>query len=349
MRNHICSSPAKRCFLMTLAAVVMIQQSCNNEMPSGEKRSFIEVLQFWKKRAAQLDQHYEPPHPRQVHLAIDNSGSMLSTDKKRMALFSAMIFCDLLDERDNLTISTFPLDPSLSRKTNNGRSAIGSAYMKSWKESQKDLFTGSRAEAKKWIRSIEYGSPVTIFTEPIERGIQQVNADPEASKKAIVFFSDGSADRFDRFSLATAAGDSLQNAEHDEEVRHLKNAVIPVLADNAISFYGLILGENLRKDHFEMLSENTGGITEATADPAQLPAKFAKVFSEILQTRVDACRFNNNGHIQDTISKYIRDWMFLFTEPAGDIKLTIIKEGAHAARIEAVSYTHLTLPTIYSV
>lgn len=268
------------------------------------------------------------PKPRNVGLVLDISGSMNQTDSRRMMLYSAMLFTDLLEDNDRLTIITIP------DKTSVGTASQLESTIRTWITSPENMTTGvPKSDMKQWIKGLQYNANFTIFKEPLHKAIGAVSGgtDDSYSKRAIVFFSDGATDRHNPPPGSPQALNILAS-DHAAETEAIRSEVVPRLVKGRIGFYGVVLGQDTAANHFEIMAEATGGLVRKASNPEDLAANFTEVFSRILQTKVENLTLYTGRTVEQTINNYVKELLIIvptenankalrlklhMTEPAG--------------------------------
>ena len=247
------------------------------------------------------------PKPRNVALILDTSGSMIRTDPNRLTLYSAMLFTDLLEADDHLTVLSFP-----------GRDLIATQSqleqrIRSWVDGPHNIISGrSKHDTKQWIRGLQYNSNFTVFTEPMQRALAAVGQgdDEHFSKRGIVFFSDGETDRRN-IPRTNREAQLLLAADHAAEKETLRTQILPRLREKRIGFYGVVLGKDTLSDLFDMMAAQTDGLVRRALAPQDLATNFTQVFSNILQTEVEQMVLHANRPATQEINNYVKELIII--------------------------------------
>ncbi len=286
---------------------------------------FPMVLLFFscsKEKVESVRSHYQPP-PRKIALVLDNSGSMKKNDPRKITLFSALIFTDLLEDRDFLYLSSFPGKDVLPT-IRNGEKVVNPIVWR-WMPTERDrIRPQNKAEAKRWIKSIPYNSQTTIFVEPSLRMVRDLtNQDGSPySPKSLVFFSDGITDRGHNQSNQNSP---QAQAAHNKEKQNLMRLVAPKLKNHNIAFYGIALGANTVTDHFQALSKLSDGRTVRANTQDDLIDKFAEIFGNILETKVEKIEFPVDDAISFKVNKYVKELILLFPKVEGELNFRLVE------------------------
>ena len=243
------------------------------------------------------------PKPRNVALVLDTSGSMQANDANRMMLYSAMLFTDLLEANDSLSVITFPGGEDVK--------TVEQLQLKMprWAVSKENMISGrTKNEMKNFVKSIHYNSHFTIFKEPMQKAIASVSGgtDESFSQRVIVFFSDGATDRHNLPGMDSSSR-SILAADHSAEIDALRNHVVPGLKHKGITFYGVVLGQDTAANHFDIMADATGGLVRKAARPEDLALNFTEVFSKILQTEVEKRSLYTNKYVTQPVNNYVKE------------------------------------------
>jgi len=272
------------------------------------------IISCAEKKTESVRSGYQPP-PRKIALVLDNSGSMKNNDPHKITLFSALIFTDLLEDRDFLYLSRFPGKDVLPT-VRIGEQRV-TQVTRQWMNTNHDrIRPKDKKQAKRWIKKIPYNSQATIFVEPSLRMISDLtNSDGKPySAKSLVYFSDGITDRGHNQS---DQNNPLAQASHKKEKENLMRLVAPRLKKNNIIFYGIALGANTVTDHFSDLSQLTDGRTVKANTQDDLIDKFAEIFGSILETKVEKVTFPVEEAVSFKVNKYVKELILLFPKVEG--------------------------------
>jgi hypothetical protein len=287
-------------------------------------RNFLDL--FKKEKAAEEELTWSqgaPPQQRQLAIILDNSGSMKQQDEQGMMLFSSLVFLDMLDSDDLVYATSFPNRDVVA--SDNWQTGKVNEACKKWITFDGDKIgplsnnPEGNAELKEWVKNLTYTSQITVFKEPLQRAINNLVAtEPDKSKRYIIFFTDGNTDRGGDHS---PGGRSRAHDLEREELLSYRDDLVK----NNIVFYGVVLGNNTRDDHLIPLAQATGGAVVRAAKADDLVDKFANVFGNILETKVE--NISLTPKYSHRINKYVKEFILLIPDKGDEIKISFDEPG----------------------
>ena len=149
-----------------------------------------------------------------------------------------------------------------------------------------------------------------------------------------LYFRQGSSDKVYQASIEPKEGQYVVNFAYGRRGSTLNTGTktsSPVSYDEAKAIYDKLINEKMAKGYTP--GEN-GTPYQNTAHAEHHTGIYCQLLNPIEE---------------DQVSKFIHDPAYWMQEKLDGRRLLISKRGDHVTGINPVSYTHLTLPTIYSV
>ena len=241
--------------------------------------------------------------PRDVALVLDTSGSMKDNDPDRMAIFAAKVLTDLLEPGDRVFVTPFP--GRHDRADNGALPSEGRPFstFHRWARSGPTLGPLPPPELKRRLDGLRYDGQVTIFQEPLEAALAAMDRAGGRGARALVLLSDGEPSR------------------GVEYVSRVFRDLAPELLNRGIRAFGVMLGEGDTR-HFEILARATGGDVQRVARPSDLVARFASIFTKILQTRVEPVSFQRREVETFAVQPFVKELIFLVPEGGPGVQVS---------------------------
>jgi hypothetical protein len=193
---------------------------------------------------------------RQMKIAIvlDDSGSMLATDPRRLSITAAMIAVELASPEDQLTL--IPL---------NGRRSTPQPG-------------GARSPLLGVLAGLQRRGVETIYDRPLELALRGPGA-PIGPNRTVLFLTDGEPS-----GRSGAKGD-------EEKLRAVQQSYLERLASSTqgARIFPVALGSEVPVRWFTLfqrVAERSGGVAFRVHDPGELTEVFAEIYARSLGSRV---------------------------------------------------------------
>ncbi|MBQ7370405.1 MAG: VWA domain-containing protein [Blautia sp.] len=200
-------------------------------------------------------------------IVLDVSGSMKTTDEKRIALDGAKLFIDMMD----------------ASSSSAGFTAFDSTVATKYDLTALDT-SAKKQKIKQGIDALEYKRGDTNIGDALETSLQMLENAPETgNKKMLLLFTDGNIDL-----------DNRPNVESEEEKISLQMArdAAARAAEEGIQIFtiGLNAGKN---DRFQMdpsliteVADTANGICRIVSSADELPGAFNDIFAHMIDSEI---------------------------------------------------------------
>lgn len=203
-----------------------------------------------------------------VAMVMDISGSMKTTDPKKISFEGAKLFVDMME--------------SLNSRA--GFAAFDTAVRTQYDLKAMDS-AADKADLKKAIDALSYTRGDTNIGTALEAAVRMLeDAEDTGNKKMVLFFTDGDIDL-----------DNRPDVESEQEKKSLEDAKAAAkrAAEQGIGIYTIGLNAG-KSDKFEMdpaliteVADTTDGICRIVAAADELPGAFNDIFAHIIDSEID--------------------------------------------------------------